>query len=299
MFFVNTYQKKYPLPKQIYKEIRFWLKYYKRYRQNGKTNKTILFYPRFPDRKTVIKKILDHLNYNITTCMNLPYERTIHWQDTTFREYDDTISEIAIKEEVINFNCKDISKPTVDSLHEKVFGYSTVVDPQIFEGRCVKKSILNAKHDGIIIDCPAGNEPQEGFFYQRLIDNQYDEHVVEDIRVSIIGDTIPFVILKYKPVDKRFGGFRKNQDGVKAPVVMETDDVLTKDEQEKITQLCNEIGLDIGELDALRNRQDGRIYVIDINNTPTGPSHLTEDELNIAVKRLSEAFEKEFLNKNN
>jgi len=295
MFFVNTYQKKYPLPKQIYKEVRFWLKYYKRYYKNGKVHKNILFYPRFPDRKTVIKKILDDLNYNITTCMKLPYERIVHWQDTTFRQYDDAVRELASKEKVINFNCKDISKPTVDRLHEKVFGYSTVVDPQNFEGRCVKKSVLNAKHDGIILNCPVNDEPQEGYFYQRLIDNQYDEQVVEDIRVSIIGDSIPFVILKYKPVDKRFGGFRKNQDGVKAPVVKETDDVLSKEEQQKIIELCNEIGLDIGELDALRNREDGKVYVIDINNTPTGPSHLTEDELSFAVSRLSAAFEKEFL----
>lgn len=295
MFFVNTYQKKYPLPKQIYKEVRFWLKYYKRFFQNGKKHNTVLFYPRFPDRKTVIKKILDHLNYNISSSLKLPYQRIIHWQDATYREYDETIKSLAANEKVINFNCKDISKTKVDNLHEEVFGYATVVDPQKYEGKCVKKNILNAKHDGIILDCPIKEKPEEGFIYQILIDNQYDEHVVEDIRVSIIGKKIPLTILKYKPVNKRFGGFRKNQDGIKAPVVKEPIEVLSKDEQSKIIELCQKIGLETGELDALRNRNDGKIYVIDINNTPTGPSHLTEEELKYAVGKLSSAFETEFL----
>ncbi|PLX22440.1 MAG: hypothetical protein C0599_06365 [Salinivirgaceae bacterium] len=295
MFFVNTYQKKYPWPKQTYKEIRFWLKYYKRFRQNGKKHHTILFYPRFPDRKTVIKKILDRLNYNISSSLKLPYSKIIHWQDTTYREYDDTILTLAEKERVINFNCRDISKTKVDELHQEVFGYSTVIDPQKYEGKCVKKNILNAKHDGIILDCPINETPEEGFIYQKLIDNQYDETMVEDIRVSIIGNKIPLAILKYKPVEKRFGGFRKNQDGIKAPVVKEPGEVFSREEMENITILCQKIGLDVGEIDVLRNKNDGKIYVIDINNTPTGPSHLTEEELDFAVGKLADAFESEFL----
>jgi hypothetical protein len=36
--------------------------------------------------------------------------------------------------------------------------------------------------------------------------------------------------------------------------------------------LADRIGLDFGELDLLRDRADGRIYVVDVNPTVNGPT---------------------------
>jgi hypothetical protein len=46
----------------------------------------------------------------------------------------------------------------------------------------------------------------------------------------------------------------------------------------------------------LRDRDDGRTYIIDANNTPTGPSYrLSSAELRRAVNILALAFRDEFL----
>ena len=38
----------------------------------------------------------------------------------------------------------------------------------------------------------------------------------------------------------------------------------------KILAVCREMGLDYGELDVLRDREDGRLYILDVNDTPSG-----------------------------
>ncbi len=38
-----------------------------------------------------------------------------------------------------------------------------------------------------------------------------------------------------------------------------------------LLQFCQLMGMDYGELDVLRDRQDGRIYVVDANSTPLPP----------------------------
>jgi hypothetical protein len=54
--------------------------------------------------------------------------------------------------------------------------------------------------------------------------------------------------------------------------------------------------LDYGELDLLRDRGDGRIYVVDVNSTPWGPpNHISEDQSRIAVARMASAFRQAFL----
>jgi len=75
----------------------------------------------------------------------------------------------------------------------------------------------------------------------------------------------------------------------------ETDDVLSKDEQAKILQFCRAIGLDYGELDVLRDNGDGRIYVVDANNTPDSIEYLTKEEREEALNRTARAFVEAFL----
>jgi len=50
------------------------------------------------------------------------------------------------------------------------------------------------------------------------------------------------------------------------------------------------MALDYGELDVLRNKNDGKIYIVDVNNTPQGPPANTEKEQGIeAIRKIGEA----------
>src|SRR5258708_7256431 len=64
----------------------------------------------------------------------------------------------------------------------------------------------------------------------------------------------------------------------------------------KIIMFCKEIGLDLGELDILRDKDDGRLYIVDANTTPGNLARcLSKKEKKLALKRLALTFEKAFL----
>ena len=57
------------------------------------------------------------------------------------------------------------------------------------------------------------------------------------------------------------------------------------------------MGIDYGELDILRDNNDGRIYIVDANNTPSGPPNgLTDVQECLALHRMVYPFNK-LLNK--
>jgi hypothetical protein len=192
---------------------------------------------------------------------------------------------------VLNFHCNDISKTRVNSVFEEVFGYPISVDPRKHSGKCVVKSNWNALHKGQTIECPA--EPCEGdFVYQKLICNETKDGLVEDMRVPVYGNRTPFVYLKYRSVTDRF--VDRAHTNTKATMV-EASQVLSKDELANIHRFCKEIGLDYGEVDVLRDKDDGRIYIVDANIAPSGPpSPISENEGKIAVMRLAQGFEEAF-----
>jgi glutathione synthase/RimK-type ligase-like ATP-grasp enzyme len=75
----------------------------------------------------------------------------------------------------------------------------------------------------------------------------------------------------------------------------EVSTVLSTSEVGLLIRLCREIGLDYGEVDVLRDVDDGKMYIIDINNTPFGPpNHLDSRSSSVALERLSEAFSASF-----
>jgi glutathione synthase/RimK-type ligase-like ATP-grasp enzyme len=85
-----------------------------------------------------------------------------------------------------------------------------------------------------------------------------------DIRVPIMGSDVPFALKRYKAHNDMF-------DVTIGAELFATRDVLHDDEIAKIRTFCREMGLDYGELDVLRDNRDGRIYIVDVNNTPAGP----------------------------
>jgi len=146
----------------------------------------------------------------------------------------------ALKRKAINHRIDDISKTHVAKIFEEVFGYGVDVDPLTYEGKAVQKSDTNATHDGEVVDCPLSRaDVKAGSVYQKLIDSRHDGPRSEDLRMAYVSGEIPVVFHKYKLIEKRFG--------------TDYDHVA--------------MGLDFGAVDVMRDKHDGRIYVVDVNKT--------------------------------
>jgi hypothetical protein len=163
------------------------------------------------------------------------------------------------------------------------------VDPLTYVGLGVVKSDLNGLHDGRIVSFPI-SRVEEGVVYQRLIRNEIEGGMVADVRVPLFGDTIPFIYRRNHPEAARFG-----RGGEPTTILASPDEYLTPHEQELIRALGRRIGLDYGELDVLRDAEDGRIYVVDANNTPMSPpSYVYKSDRWKAETTLSDTFESAF-----
>lgn len=244
--------------------------------------KWILFYPIKPSQGHVLYKITKMLNYGRTNL--LPPQTSNHlaivWEPCTYRyhEYSENLPL-----DTLNINCKDISKSTIDRAFKEVFGYGLTIDPSKASGMCLKKSEFNATHDGRVEWLPLKKE--KGFVTQKLIDNQW-YGLYETIRMPIFKDLIPFVYLKYKTKSDRFGNKNKK--------IKLTNwwNVIAVHEKDKILLVYKKIGLDYGEADFVRGK-DGKLYLLDINNTPFGPpSPLSYFNKKTALKKMAACFER-------
>jgi glutathione synthase/RimK-type ligase-like ATP-grasp enzyme len=121
--------------------------------------------------------------------------------------------------------------------------------------------------------------------YQRLIDNRCSQDLVEDIRLPFVCGAIPLVYVKRRPLARRFKNLTT------ADTVVRPEAVLSADEIASIRRFCDIMGLDYGELDVLRDRGNGRIYIVDANKTPYGPSRvLSVREAVKAMQIIADAF---------
>lgn len=255
------------------------------FKNNSK--KRILFYPEKPIYYHTLYQVCKINDFAIT---NKPQKAdvVVHFEDTTHRKHDKVIREIAKKQNVINYHCWDISKKRVEKVHKKIFGYNLSIDPQSYREKYIRKGNTNTSHDGIILS--RLTKPQKGYVYQRLINNVSNREAV-DIRIPVFGKIIPFAYLKYRPVAQRFS------DKYTRAYIVKPSSVITKKEYDSILKMCDEMGLDSGELDVLRDNDTARLYVVDVNNTPAGPPlSLSVKEKIRAIQLMSDAFQQSFLN---
>ncbi len=245
--------------------------------------KTILFYPLRPNAWSVVYKLCSQAGYWISNDPSQPCDAAFRWEDVThgsgepFRQGD----------VAINRYCTDISKKHVSDVFADVFGYDLDVDPTTYRGLVVKKSDENATHDGELIECPIpAADVAPGFVYQKAVDNRRDDaEGFYEYRVPIFGPTIPVVYVKYRPLDAQFKEF--NGADVVTPA-----SVLSDDERAQLLAFTDALQMEYGELDVLRDRGDGRIYVVDANNTPTGPARGFRPEQSVeALRALQPAFD--------
>lgn len=162
----------------------------------------------------------------------------------------------------INFNCTDVSKTHVARVFEEVFGYPLALDPTAADGSIVEKSDKNGVHDGRVLHAPA--LPRDGFVYQRLVDTEAGGFN-HDLRTVCVGGAPVFVVHKRKAAGESFAIHTRR-------ATLETPDSLfSAAELALITRFNARMGLDWGGLDILRDRTDGRIYIVDVNKTDLGP----------------------------
>jgi glutathione synthase/RimK-type ligase-like ATP-grasp enzyme len=97
------------------------------------------------------------------------------------------------------------------------------------------------------------------------MDNSDDFGGVVDLRVVYSDGEIPFGYRKMRPASERF-----SNTNVSASLLKPAQE-FSIGELQAIVKLARLMGLDFGEMDVLRDRHDGRIFVCDVNTTPFGP----------------------------
>ncbi len=266
--------------------IPFSIKFIRAFIKNGYKSKTLLAYPEKPEIYHILYEICKNLGWRITNDLSKKADLAIFFEDITVRPKCPELEEYEKTHPVLNSKCHDISKKHIDKVFKEVFEYEMSVDPRTHVGKCVRKSDTNAVHDGLVVECPV--EPEEGYVYQKLVDSDCGDGRVMDIRIHIFKDTIPFLLKRYKTTEDIF------HITIDAEMA-ETDDLLSSEEQKKVIEYCKKLGMNYGELDALRDNHDGKLYIVDANNTPAGPIgpiYATKETYNMWLNRTSNAFEK-------
>lgn len=171
----------------------------------------------------------------------------------------------------------------------RVFRYPLGVEPRNYGGEIVQKSRRNGAHDGQVVRGPIPN-PITDVVYQQLIDNRTSGDRIIDLRVSFIGGMSPVCWIKCRPMEKRFAA-QSEWARLATPA-----ELFSQAEQQFLTRLCEEVHLDYGELDVLRDVQSDAIYIVDVNPTPyplnTG---IEPSEWRRAIRVMAERFKEAFL----
>lgn len=249
--------------------------------------KIILFFPERANRASVAYRLCALLGYVINTDPCRRFDAVVKWKDATLFDPAELGKISATHQRIINGASLDISKRAVNRIFAETFGYPLEVNPREFPGEILEKSDRNATHDGRILDGPLRPEEiRAGYVYQKAIDNtSAPDGLFLEYRLPIMGGVTSFVFLKYRSAENRFGIINIQTKMEKV------ETAFSPLELEKITLMMEKMGLDCGELDILRDR-DGRIYVVDVNNTPNGPPNgLTEAESKTAMTLLAKKFE--------
>lgn len=163
-----------------------------------------------------------------------------------------------------NFGVGDVSKTKVAHVMEAAFGYPLAVDPRTFEGEAVEKGEGNGLHDGRLVTCPT--PPVAGKSYQRVIKTEGADGWAYDLRTACVGRKPVVVFLKKKPAAARFS-IQNTSVVVKLP-----EEVFSAADIAQISKFSDAMQLDWGGLDVLREASTGRLFIVDVNKTDTGPA---------------------------
>ena len=263
-FFSNDYPDRMPLLECIGKELRF-RKAVRASKQEYGQPRFVLVHPDWPSKRASIMAYADALNWVVTNRANTPSR--FNGTTTLKLAFDDRTEKRQAQPGFWNGHCLDISKSTLDRHHHDVFGYGVNVDPTTHSGLMLEKSEGNAVHDGREIEGPLSPDHLEaGKVYQRIIDNRTESGLFEDLRVVVINGQVPVVYRKRKSGEVRYTNETAEVDLAESP-----KNFFSEAELDQIVSLSAKMCAEFAELDVLRDRQDGRIYCVDLNPTPYGP----------------------------
>lgn len=163
-----------------------------------------------------------------------------------------------------NFGAGDVSKSKVAAVMEEAFGYPLALDPSTHAGEAVEKGEGNGVHDGRLVRCPL--TPAPGKVYQRVIKTEGADGWACDLRTACVGGRPVVVFVKKKPATARFS-IQNTSVVVKTP-----EEVFSGAELAQLQHFCSLMRLDWGGLDVLCEASTGRLFVVDVNKTDTGPA---------------------------
>ncbi|MEM1116387.1 MAG: hypothetical protein AAF845_12145 [Bacteroidota bacterium] len=243
----------------------------------------VLFYPELPSRWSIASKICTALRYEVSNDPARPADVAVWYENTTYPTSDRSVLPPGLG--VVNAGCCDISKRRVGIAFEAAFGYPLTIDPTTYDGPMVEKSDENYAHDGVVLAGPIA-APRPDRVYQVCVDAREGDDVFIDYRTHVSGGHIPVVFRKPRP-----SGERRFADVLDCEM-RDPADVFDAEERRRILALCDHMGVEFAELDILRDRETGRIYVVDVNVTPAGPRHEMSSADRIgAVRRMADAFD--------
>ena len=283
-FFSNDYPERMPFLERVGKEMRFRKAVRQSARQHGEPQ-FVLVHPDWPSKRASIMAYADALGWAVTNRKDTParFKGAVRIQ----LAFDDRTEKRQAQPGMWNGHCLDISKSTLDRHHRAVFGYGLAVDPTAHTGPILEKSEGNAVHDGREIQGPLDpSQVRPGKVYQRILDNRTEQGLYEDLRAVVIDGKLPVVYRKRKSQDVRYTNETAEVDLAKSP-----ESVLSDAEIAQILAISVKMCADFAELDVLRDRQDGRIYCVDLNPTPYGPpAGLPEQERSRALDQIRGLF---------
>jgi hypothetical protein len=229
-----------------------------------------------------------------------------HWD---YKNSNELSEEMRIVEargvHIINGRCNNVKKDHLDYEFERVFGYSIMVDPTTHRGTCIKKSTQQAVHNGKFVQCPIKPHEYDSRviksvsgethrrLYQKLIDTRFEMDKLREVRVPIIGSTIPTLFIKELGVKSTFHPYEENY--YKVYTARNFDEWLSMSEVDKLFELSRNLGLEFGELDVLRDNSTGLIYVVDVNNIPMGSLFNKLDDREQIITYMSNVLKSELL----
>ena len=184
---------------------------------------------------------------------------TIYFEDTTASP----APQLPQTSAHMNFGCCDVSKSHVAHVFEQTFGYGIAVNPSSYVGPVVEKSEINGAHDGRVIQAPF--TPKQGCAYQRLVDNRCGDSQVMDYRCVIVGNEMPLLFVKRRKIGKRFTNINCDVR------LVETGETFSETETAQLIEFAARMGLEWGAMDVLRDKNDGLLYVVDVNKTNIDP----------------------------
>lgn len=248
----------------------------------GKVPPVVVAHPDLPSRRTTLHKVCRANRWELT---NLPRNNamiTLRFEDATVKAQP---MPPALNGVIWNAACTDISKRTLDSHHLAVFGYGVGIDPLTHEGPLLEKSNGNAAHDGVERQGPL-NALLPDKVYQRIINNRDEQGRVCDLRLVYVCGLTPVTYLKFKSDDARYTNETTGAE------LAATQTLFSDHELGQIGQLMHRLGVDIAELDILRDRSSDQLFVVDVNPTPWGPpAGLNSADASEAIAVIAKAFQ--------